>query len=236
MIVMVQLFSYIEDLFSIAFPEVCNACGNALYKHEKIICNQCKVKLPYTNFHLEPDNQIEKIFWGRVPMEKAASYLYFHKGNRVQNLMHRFKYKGKKEIGSLLGKMYGTELLHNRYCNDADMIIPVPLHPDKERKRGYNQSQFFAEGLSQSMGIPYRNDILIRAIASSTQTKKNRFERWQNVESIFKIADYNALINKHIILVDDVVTTGATIEACANTLMNASPKKISFLSLACAIK
>jgi ComF family protein len=229
-------YRFIQDLISIAFPEICNACGKALYKHEKLICNYCKIKLPYTNFHLETDNPVEKIFWGRVPLDKAGAYLFFHKGSRVQNLMHRFKYKGKKEIGNLVGSLYGSELHECNFLADANLIIPVPLHPDKEKKRGYNQSLHFALGLSQSTGIPCRTDILIRAVASTTQTRKNRFERWQNVESIFKIEQYQHLQNKHIILVDDVITTGATVEACANALMNASPQKISFLAMACAIK
>lgn len=230
------MLHYLEELLFMVFPEVCNACGQPLHKHEKLICNYCKVKLPYTNFHTYTDNPIEKIFWGRVPIEKAGAYLYFQKGNRVQHLMHRFKYKGKKEIGELIGSLYGTELLQSNYFTDAEVIIPVPLHPAKLKKRGFNQSEYFAKGLSHALNIPCDSEILIRATASSTQTKKNRFERWQNVESIFKIQDYQKLSNKHIILVDDVITTGATVEACTNTLMNASPKKISFLALAYTMK
>ncbi|HRG58872.1 MAG TPA: ComF family protein [Bacteroidia bacterium] len=230
------MLNYFEDLLSLVFPEICNACGKSLYKHENMLCNVCKVKLPYTNFHLEEDNPIEKVFWGRIPIEKAGAYLYFHKGNRVQQLMHRFKYKGKKEIGEYIGNLYGNELLKNNYLSDADLIIPVPLHPEKHKKRGYNQSEYFAKGLSNSLQIPFNKDILIRAIASSTQTKKNRFERWQNVSTIFKIENLENITNKHVILVDDVITTGATVEACANTLLKASPKKISFLALACTIK
>lgn len=230
------MLNYFEDLISLVFPEICNACGKSLYKHENMLCNVCKVKLPYTNFHLEEDNPIEKVFWGRIPIEKAGAYLYFHKGNRVQQLMHRFKYKGKKEIGEYIGNLYGNELLKNNYLSDADLIIPVPLHPEKHKKRGYNQSEYFAKGLSNSLQIPFNKDILIRAIASSTQTKKNRFERWQNVSTIFKIENLENITNKHVILVDDVITTGATVEACANILLKASPKKISFLALACTIK
>lgn len=230
------MLNYLEDLLSLVFPEICNACGKALYKHENMLCNNCKVKLPYTNFHLEEDNPIDKVFWGRIPIEKAGAYLYFHKGNRVQQLMHRFKYKGKKEIGEYIGNLYGAELFKSKYLSDADLIIPVPLHPEKQKKRGYNQSEYFAKGLSNSLQIPFKSNILLRTMASSTQTKKNRFERWQNVETIFKIENLESITDKHIILVDDVITTGATVEACANTLMKASPKKVSFLALACTIK
>lgn len=230
------MINYFEDLLSLVFPEICNACGKPLYKHENVLCNVCKVKLPYTNFHLEEDNPIEKVFWGRIPIEKAGAYLYFHKGNRVQQLMHRFKYKGKKEIGEYMGNLYGAELLKNNYFADANLIIPVPLHPEKHKKRGYNQSEYFAKGLSNSLQVPLNKDVLIRAVTSSTQTKKNRFERWQNVATIFKIENWEIITNKHVILVDDVITTGATVEACAHTLLKASPKKISFLALACTIK
>lgn len=230
------MLNYLEDLLSMVFPEICNACGKPLYKHENLICNYCKVKLPYTNFHLQTENPVEKIFWGRIPIEKAGAFLYFHKGNRVQQLMHRFKYKGKKEIGELIGSLYGNELLKSNFFSDADVIIPVPLHPEKQKKRGYNQSECFANGLSVALNIPSQTNILTRAFASSTQTKKNRFERWKNVETIFKIQNVESILNKHIVLVDDVITTGATVEACANTLMKASPKKISFLALACTLK
>lgn len=230
------MIQYFEDLLAMVFPEICNACGKPLYKHENLICNYCKVKLPFTNFHLQSDNPIEKIFWGRVPIEKAGAFLYFHKGNRVQQLMHRFKYKGKKEIGELIGNIYGHELVKSNCFTDVDMIIPVPLHPEKQQKRGYNQSEYFAIGLAKAMNIPCNNQILVRAVASSTQTKKNRFERWQNVETIFKVIDENALQNKHVILVDDVITTGATVEACAFTLLKANNSKVSFLALACTTK
>lgn len=230
------MIAYFEDLLSLVFPEICNACGKPLYKHENLICNYCKIKLPYTNFHTQKDNPIEKIFWGRVPLEKAGAFLYFHKGNRVQHLMHRFKYKGKSEIGELVGSIYGYELAKTNYFSDADMIIPVPLHPDKQKKRGYNQSEWFANGLAKALNIPSQNNILVRQIASSTQTKKNRFERWQNVETIFNVVQQHNLENKHIILVDDVITTGATIEACAHTLLKAAPCKVSFLALACTYK
>jgi ComF family protein len=230
------MINYIEDLLSLVFPEICNACGKPLYKHESLICNYCKAKLPYTNFHMQEENPIEKIFWGRVPIEKAGAFLYFHKGNRVQQLMHRFKYKGKKEVGELIGATYGNELLKTKYLAGADIIIPVPLHPEKQKKRGYNQSESFAIGLSKTTDIPCETNILKRAIASSTQTKKNRFQRWQNVETIFKVENHETIQNKHIVLVDDVITTGATVEACANTLLKSANCKVSFLALACTYK
>jgi ComF family protein len=182
------------------------------------------------------ENPIEKVFWGRVPIEKAGAFLYFHKGNRTQQLMHRFKYKGKKEIGELIGAIYGRELTKVNYLASVDIIIPVPLHPDKQKKRGYNQSEYFAIGLSNTTEIPCNSNILLRAVASSTQTKKSRFERWQNVETIFKVEHQHLIQNKHILLVDDVITTGATVEACTYTLLKAANCKVSFLALACTYK
>jgi ComF family protein len=230
------VLNYFEDLISLVYPEICAACGKPLYKHENLICNYCKVKLPFTNFHLQNENPIEKVFWGRVSIEKAGAFLYFHKGNRVQQLMHNFKYKGKKEIGVLMGSIYGHELNKSNIFFDADMIIPVPLHPNKLKKRGYNQSECIAQGISSSTKIPIKNNILVRTIASSTQTKKNRFERWQNVETIFNVEDPGLIAHKHIILVDDVITTGATVEACTHTLLKAAPCRVSFLALACTYK
>jgi len=230
------VLNYIEDLLSLVFPEICNACGKPLYKHESIICNYCKVKLPYTNFHLQTENPIEKIFWGRVPIEKAGAFLYFHKGNRVQQLMHRFKYNGKKEIGELIGSIYGFELNKNNFLHNINLIVPVPLHPEKQKKRGYNQSESFAIGISKTTKIPCNIQVLVRAVASSTQTKKNRFERWQNVETIFQVNNIDQIQNKHILLVDDVITTGATVEACALNLLKSANCKVSFLALACTYK
>ncbi len=203
-------------------------------KQEQIICNSCLYQLPYTNFHQLPNNPIEKIFWGRAIVEQAGAYLYFNKGNKVQNLMHRFKYKGVKDIGKYIGAAYGRELYKANYLSNADVLIPVPLYPEKQRKRGYNQSQCFAEGLSEGLGIKTESETLIRVKNSATQTQKNRFERWQNVEHIFEIANQAAIQNKHIILVDDVITTGATVEACIATLKKTTPCKISFLALAYA--
>ncbi len=230
------MLAYFEDLFAIIFPNNCNACGKALYKHEELICNYCKAHLPYTNFHTIIDNPVEKVFWGRVQFQTAATLLYFHKGSRVQSLMHRFKYKGKKEIGHYLGLIYGEVLKRDAVLNNAELIIPVPLHPEKLRKRGYNQSLWFAKGLAQVLQIPVEEENLVRVVASLTQTRKSRYERWENVESIFEVKHPERLQNKHLILVDDVITTGATIEACAQTLLKAASCKISCLALAYAHK
>lgn len=224
----------LNDFFALIYPKVCASCGKSLFKKEYAICTNCAYHLPKTNFHLLTNNPIEKIFWGRVEIFSAASYYSFGKGGKVQHLIHELKYKGHKDVGITIGSMYGFELKKSDKFESIDTIIPVPLHPRKQKKRGYNQSEFFAEGLSKSMKVQTDFKTLFRAHESETQTKKSRFNRWKNVESIFQLKNQEALIGKHILLVDDVITTGATIEACAQTLLQAPDVKISVATIAYA--
>ncbi len=224
----------LNDFISLIFPQVCVSCGNSLYKNEQTICTYCVYHLPKTNFHLDNDNPIAKIFWGRINIHSAGSFYGFNKGGRVQRLIHQLKYKGRKEVGFTVGKLYGYELKKCDNFNTVDTIIPVPLHPKKIKQRGYNQSESFAEGLAASMEVESDFKTLFRAYESETQTKKSRFNRWQNVESIFQLKDWTALEGKHILLVDDVVTTGATLEACAQVLMQIPRIKISVATIAYA--
>lgn len=224
----------IKDFFSLIFPQVCVSCGKALYKNEKSICMFCIYHLPKTNFHTDKVNPIAKIFWGRVPVVAASAYYSFAKGGNVQHLIHQLKYKGQKEVGVTIGKLYGQELKLIEEFRLADIIIPVPLHKKKQRKRGYNQSEYFAEGLSQGMNIKTDFKSLYRALASETQTRKSRFNRWKNVESVFQLRDKISLSGKHILLVDDVITTGATLEACAHTLLQIPDVTISIVTMAYA--
>lgn len=228
--------SYIYDFFSLFFPRVCYSCENTLFRHEEVLCSYCLHQLPKTNFHSEADNPVSKIFWGRVNIYHASSLYFFSKGSKVQHLLHQLKYKGKKEIGIYLGKLLGMDLLESPYYSDIDVIIPVPLHPKKQRKRGYNQSEMFARGLAESLVKPIDIRTLVRTYASETQTKKSRFKRWENVKEIFDLKNHNHLLGKHILLVDDVVTTGATLEACANMLLNIPGVKVSIATIACAIR
>jgi len=224
----------LNDFLSIIFPEVCVSCGNALFKNEVDICTHCIYCLPKTNFHLDTENPIAKIFWGRVPVHSASSFYSFAKGGKVQELIHQFKYKGQKNVGITVGKLYGFELKQCDDFNCIDTIIPVPLHKKKKRKRGYNQSEYFAEGLSESMKVPTDFKTLYRAKESETQTRKSRFNRWENVESIFQLTDDTALQGKHILLVDDIITTGATLEACMQTLLQIPDVTISIATMAFA--
>jgi ComF family protein len=224
----------IKDFISLIFPNVCASCGKSLFKYESNICTYCIYHLPKTNYHLQPDNPIAKIFWGRVPIHSGAAFYGFNKGGNVQHLIHQLKYKGYKEIGYTVGKLYGDELKQSDDFNTVDVVIPVPLHAKKKKKRGYNQSDTFAQGLAKGMNADAKLDVLFRAFESESQTKKSRYRRWQNVESIFQLRDASDLAGKHILLVDDVITTGATLEACAQTLLQISNVKISIATIAYA--
>ena len=167
----------LNDFISLIYPRICMACGNTLFQREDCICTYCLFHLPKTGFHLESENPVSKIFWGRANIFSAAAYYYFNKGSRVQSLLHHLKYKGQREVGTVVGALYGKELLKSSLFNTVNLILPVPLHPKKKKKRGFNQSDCFAEGLSQGMSIAWTPDILLRTFASESQTKKSRFMR-----------------------------------------------------------
>ena len=173
--------------------------------------------------------------WGRVPCEGVAAYLFFRKGSKVQHLLHRLKYKGQYQVGIFLGQLYGQILVNQSPFNTAQLIIPVPLHPKRQRERGYNQSEMFANGLGKVMGISVCTQNLIRNSNSETQTRKSPTDRWDNVKQIFSVIDPEALEGKHILLVDDVFTTGATIEACATALIATCNVRISVATIAYAV-
>jgi ComF family protein len=190
--------------------------------------------LPKTDFHLEKDNPVSILFWGRVNISYAASYYTFHKGSQFQKLIHKLKYHNKKEIGIVLGRHFGESLKKSAFFKDVDLIIPVPLHPKKEKIRGYNQAHMIAIGLGQSMQKPIETENLIRLVHTESQTRKSKLERWKNVDRIFDIRSTDSLCNKHILLVDDVVTTGATLESCAHAILKAEGAKVSIATLAYA--
>jgi ComF family protein len=189
--------------------------------------------LPVTGFYRYADNPVEQIFWGRVRVERAVAHYFFRKGNRIQTLVHQMKYHGQKEIGELLGKEIGKALRKSPLA-DVDMVLPVPLHPDKLRKRGYNQSEWIARGICAEIHKPLNVTSLIRRSSAGTQTKKKRYERWENVEKGFGLSHPDALAGKYVLLVDDVLTTGATLEACIHAVQRSADTKVGIAALAWA--
>ena len=212
------------------FPSVCEACGNILYKNENILCTKCLYMLPRTNYCVDTENPIIQLFTGRLRLCRATALFTFQKGSKFRKLLHRLKYNSKPEIGVLLGKELGAEMLKSNNFSNIDFIIPVPLHPKRQKSRGYNQSEMIANGISEITKVPVLNNNLIRNIETTTQTKMNKEERWHNVSGKFITKNPKEIENKHILLVDDVVTTGSTIEACGEVLL-----KINGLILSIAV-
>jgi ComF family protein len=222
------------DIIGLLFPELCNACGTHLYYGEKEICTKCLYDLPYTDYHLYADNPVAKQLWGRLPCNAAMAMLYFRKGTKVQNLMHSLKYKGQTDVGVRLGNLLGEKLKLSTSYEDIDLIVPVPLHPKKEKLRGYNQSEFIAKGIAEVLDIPMSTTHLLRDKSTDSQTKKSRYVRYENMQSVFNVHQAKQIENLHVLLVDDVITTGATLEACGNVLLSAGIKKLSIAAIAFA--
>ena len=229
------LYDLWDDLLSLLFPRICYACGNHLMRNEKLICMECYVQIPRTSYHLEDDNPVARIFWGRCRVERAAAFSFYNRESRIRRLIHNLKYKGVQDIGPELGKMYGRVLMNSGFTKDIDLIIPVPLHPSKERIRGFNQSYLISLGISQVTGITVDSTSLRRVSSTSTQTKKSRYERWKNVEGTFVVEDSRSVMGKHILLVDDVITTGSTMESCVNELLKTEGVKVSVAALAVSL-
>ena len=232
---MSYLYDLWDDFISLLFPRLCYACGNHLMRNENLICTECYVVIPRTNYHKLEDNPVAQLFWGRCMIEKAAAFSYYNKGSRIRNLIHYLKYKGVREIGYELGRIYGLSLKASGFTDDIDLIIPVPLHPAKKRIRGFNQSETISMGIADVAHLPLDVKSLARTIVSVTQTKRSRYERWTNVEGIFQVVDPLAISGKHILLVDDVITTGSTIESCTNALLKFEGVKVSVVALAFAV-
>lgn len=231
-----MLKEYTLNLLNLFFPNLCHACNKLLVKGEETICLFCETKLPYTNFHKQSsENALTQKFIGRLNIEHATSLLFFEKGSHVQNLMQALKYRNKEEVGFYLGNLYGKILKETKHpLSEYDLILPLPLHPKKQQQRGYNQCDSIAKGLSESSSIEWDKSILKRAIYNVTQTGKNRVERWKNVDGIFKIIDPKSLINKRIILLDDIITTGATLEAAGREINQIENTELSIITLAYA--
>ncbi|MBF6597408.1 MAG: ComF family protein [Fermentimonas sp.] len=221
----------INNLIKLFLPEVCVACSVELLQSESGACLKCLYKLPRTNNFLKENNSAEILMAGRIPFERIATFSYFADGGVLRPMIHKLKYNNGRDIGFLLGKIFGEDLLQSDFIKNIDIIVPVPLHPKKQRLRGYNQAEIIAYGLSEAAKIPVITNNLTRVVFNPTQTKRTKTERWKNVCGIFEIKDTSIFEGKHILLVDDVITTGSTIEACGNALQNCDKLKISIATI-----
>ena len=224
------------DLSHLFFPHVCAGCGTDNIGSSNLLCLRCLDALPVTNFHMHSGNQVEKIFWGRLPVTHASSLCYFNSGSIIQSLLHQLKYRGNKELGHYLGRIMGETLVQSNRFSKIDALIPLPLFPAREKKRGYNQAELLCNGMSEVMDVPVLSRVIRRDTETATQTKKNRIERWQNMDGRFSLIRPELIADKHIILVDDVITTGATLEACGQSLLSTGNTKLSIVTLAYTIK
>jgi ComF family protein len=222
-----------DSILHLFFPHVCAGCGSDLLNEESLLCIRCITDLPETNFFAHAGNPIEKMLWGRLPLVDAGAAYYFIKESLMQHLVHQFKYKGNKELGLQLGRLMGKYIQQSGRFN-VDALVPLPLFPEKERRRGYNQATVLCDGIAEVMKIPVLKNAVIRPQHTETQTKKGRVERWRNMEGKFVIQDKKAINNKHVLLIDDVITTGATLEACGVELLKGEDTRLSIATLCIA--
>ncbi len=226
----------INDFLSLIYPRHCEACGRIMRGHEHYICFHCRLNLPKSNYHTMAVSPMYMAFAGRVPLVMACSYYLYEKSGKVQRLLHAIKYEQQQDLAAFLGKQYAYDLSHTGVFDGIDVIMPIPLHEKKLKQRGYNQSECFASGLSSGLNKQVDTQHLQRIAETDTQTRKKKYERWENVEGIFAVKEPEALYGKHVLLVDDVVTTGATIESAWLALKEVPEVKVSVASIAFADK
>ncbi|MEO8962075.1 MAG: phosphoribosyltransferase family protein [Ginsengibacter sp.] len=224
-----------NSIVHLLYPHNCIGCGSDVISDKNFLCLECIYDLPYTHFEMHAGNPVEKIFWGRIPIAAAMSEFYFSKASMVQNFIHELKYNGNKEAAHYFGNLMGKSLLNSNRFN-IDVLVPLPLFEKKEKLRGYNQAEIICNGISEILEKPVIRKNVIRKVSTETQTKKHRTERWKNVENTFVVQNANQLEGKNILLVDDVITTGATLEACGAEILNVKNIKLHIASLAVATR
>lgn len=229
-----KIREWLDCIINLFYPRVCAACGDTLLKDEETVCLKCRYLLPKTGYEINPENPLAQSFYGRANFHAVTACFFFAKQGKVQHLIHELKYKGNWEAGIFLGQQLGETIKSAPLFQGIDYLVPVPLHPKREKKRGYNQSMMIARGISEATGIPIGDKYLIRVVNTSTQTKKSKEERFQNVKDIFQVCHAEELQGKYILLIDDVLTTGATLESCAHKFENIPGIVISAATAACA--
>ena len=229
------LSTYSKDLLHLFFPHHCTGCGSDLVEGSQMLCLQCLSKLPETNFFATTGNPVEKTFYGRLDIQSAGAAFYFTKDSLVQHLITELKYSDNPDIGMYLGKLTAFQIQKAERFNSLDCIIPIPLNDKKLHKRGYNQAALIAEGLSSVLNIPVITNAVSRKLFTETQTKKDRINRWQSMQDVFEVSNFSLLENKHVLLVDDIITTGATIEACGRVMLQVPNLKLSIATVAWTI-
>ena len=223
---MFLLFQYLQNFSELLYPKLCGGCGNHLYENEEVVCVYCRASLPLSGECDFENNASEKLFWGKVSITAAASFLFFQKKSSTQHLLHQLKYQQKENIGEWLGEQFAYSLQSKGRFAAVEIIIPIPLHPSRIKFRGYNQCDAIARGMASVLQIPIVNGVLIRSVATQSQTKKNRFQRFENMESVFSVSQASAIKGKNILLLDDVLTTGATLISAAQVLQQAGSNKL----------
>ena len=227
---LVMKIKMLNDFLHLLFPHVCSGCGSDRVRQDSSLCLRCLAHLPETGFAGIAGNPIEKKFYGRLPLESAFSLYYFSHGSIVQQLMHEFKYKSNRDLGFQLGCFMGHAILESNRVEPA-ALVPLPLHPAREKKRGYNQARVLCDGIARITGWPILTNLVVRRRSTDSQTRKGRVDRWLNMEGNFRLHDEASAENRHLVLVDDVLTTGATLEACGETLLQARGVRLSLATL-----
>ncbi len=223
-------------MLQLLYPELCVACGQDLPFSATCFCMHCKSRLSVSDMYKCRDNEFVHRLWGRLPLQSGAAAYYFTRNSPIRHAIHHLKYRNKPEIGKILGREFGRQLKRSADFQTIDLIVPVPLHPKKERLRGYNQSAMIAQGLAEAMDVPLLNGVLVRNTHTETQTHKKRMDRFQNVDAMFGLRKPHLLAGKHILLADDVLTTGATLEVCGQTLLQAEGARLSCATIAIAAR
>jgi len=222
---------WISPLIRLFFPHYCVVCEGRLREEEEVLCAECWQRFPRTNFQMLKDNPVERLFWGKFTLGRATAFCYYWQEDDYSRIVRLLKYDGRPDVGISMGKKMAAELWLSGFFEGIDMLIPIPLHEKRQKERGYNQSEEFARGIAELTEIPVATDVVERLSFGISQTKLNHWERRENVENVFHLINGESISNRHVLLVDDIMTTGSTIISCGSELLKAGNVKISILTI-----